>query len=357
MPSVTSSNTIFVGIEGMLNLQDSIGMKSGRDTRTDLLRVVFMLMICNVHVYGGDSARWANWLTNLSFTGVLGFVLISGYHGIKFSWMKILKIESIAVGCALTVMTLVTIWCPSDMSAKLYFQGVLDVFKGFGYWFVHAYVVMMCFATLLGHSAGDNWREALKKFAPIFVMVYGWSFLMHVPVIWKYMPPSSGLEAYSGLTLFAAYLAGRLYRICDFDHILKLRWVISVTFVCAMIVSCVIPPTNIMAGLPARYNSPFLLGLALGVFWLFRRIQENRLLCLRGILTVLTPSLFAVYLLHSNVYGKSFIAWFWHVYSSSLGVSCIIALNAIVFVGGVLFDVPRRLLVHFLKRRFTFLQS
>lgn len=58
----------------------SVGRQK-RDSRMDLLRLVFMFMICMVHAVGYENTRWCHWLTNISFAGVLGFVLISGYYG------------------------------------------------------------------------------------------------------------------------------------------------------------------------------------------------------------------------------------------------------------------------------------
>ena len=56
-----------------------------RDGNVELLRLVLMFFICMIHAVGYVDARWCHWLTNVSFVGVLGFVLISGFYGLRFS--------------------------------------------------------------------------------------------------------------------------------------------------------------------------------------------------------------------------------------------------------------------------------
>jgi len=317
-------------------------MKSAvpRDTRTDLMRLVFMFMICLVHAVGCDDSRWTHWLTNVSFAGVIGFVLISGYYGIRFSWWKVLKIEGVGLGCAVTVMTVASLLNPTSFSLSHFLNEVIRVFKG--YWFIHAYILLMCLAPLVS----DARSSCLQTFLPVILAVYIWSFLAYLPGLQKLFPHTPGLQAFSGITLFAIYLIGRLYRQYDLDRRLKTAWVVPCTVLCGVIAACVIPPTNGWFGALARYNSPFLLVLAIGIFWQLRRMPKMTSAVLARVLSVLTPSVLSVYLLHCNDYGRELLRWLERGLADYGvgGYPMFFVLALFAFVGGFLLDIPRRLL-------------
>lgn len=299
------------------------------------MRLVFMFMICMVHAVGCDSSRWTHWLTNLCYSGVLGFVLISGYHGIRFSWFKVLKIEGVGVGCALTVVTLAAFCDPAAFSPSHFVQEVLRLFQG--YWFIHAYVVVMILANLSN-------PQTLKSVFPVIIAVYVWSFLAHLPGARKLFPSTPGLEFFSGITLFAVYLIGRLYRQQDWDAKLKLRWVLPVMAVCGLVVASVIPPTNTWCGILARYNSPFLLGIAIGLFWLLRRLPSIAAPRFVKSLQWLTPSVLSIYLIHTNDYGHAALAGLEKALANVglKGIAAYLVMAMMAFLAGLLLDIPRR---------------
>ena len=329
-------------------------MMSSRDSRIDCLRLVLMFMICMIHAVGYVDSRWTHWLTNVCFSGVLGFVLISGFYGIRFSLSKVIKLEGVGLGCALTVVG--GAWLAGE---KFQFASagaeVLTLWKG--YWFIHAYVVMMFLAALVGECDASGEKENWMRMAvPFIVLVYGWSFLMLIPGVQKFIPRTPGLVPFSGITLFAGYLVGRLYRIFDWDRI-PAKWVMVAALVGFLFSSSILPPFNSWGAPLARYNSPFLLLLSLSLFWLFRHLPKPSVPSL--FLTLLTPSIFSVYLLHCNPHGYSVFA---HVESwlSAHGVcsyGIYFFLAALAFVGGFLLDLPRRLLVRLFHKPISYLSS
>ena len=312
-----------------------------RDTKTDLMRLAFMFMICLVHAVGCDTSRWTHWLTNVSYAGVLGFVLISGYYGIRFSWSKVLKLEGVGIGCALTVVSAAALCDPAAFTLPHYAQEVIRLFRG--YWFVHAYVALMIFSTL----------SSPATVLPFILLVYGWSFLAHLPALNRILPLTPGLEPFGGITLFAVYLVGRLYRRHDWDAKLKLRWVLPLTALCGLVVASVIPPTNHWCGVLARYNSPFLLGLALGLFWLLRRLQSPTNPWFVRFLRLLTPSVFSIYLIHTNDYGHAVLAGLEKTLATHGfgGLPAYFIMASAAFFAGVFLDVPRRLVCLVFKVR------
>lgn len=307
-----------------------------------------MFLICMIHAVGYVDARWCHWLSNISFVGVLGFVLISGFYGMRFSMMKVVKLEGVAVGCAVTVVAATAASDALGFSACLppfgtaWGREVLALFKG--YWFVHAYVVMMCLAPLVervfvdAQASPQGRRAALSACVPFLAMVYGWSFAIQIPIVQSFMPRSEGLVPYSGITLFAAYLVGRLYRVFDGDRLLKGKWIVPAALVGGFVAS-------LWYGLFARYNSPFLLVFAVGMFWAFRRLRVPD--GFTSVLKWLTPSVLSVYLLHCNTYGYKVLAFLeGHVrVYLDWDYAVFIVLATTAFIGGFALDIPRRIFV------------
>lgn len=331
-----------------------------------------MFLICMIHAVGYVPARWDHWLTNICFVGVLGFVLISGFYGIRFSWSKVFRLEGVGIGCATTVVAASLLFDPANRSVGQAFSEVVRLWKG--YWFIHAYVVMMVLAPLTENlfrpvrpplvpgsshptpspslvpssSLPSSSSSSLSHVLPFLFLVYGWSFLMLVPGVQRFVPRTPGLEPFSGITLCAVYLVGRLYRALDLDSRLTARWVVPATVLAGILSACVIPPTNTWGGIFARYNSPTLLVFSVGFFWCFRKgAGQVNFEWMEKILSWVGPSIFSVYLIHCNDYGTRFFVWMGR-YLTDYGcgvylLSFILAGSA--FLGGFFLDIPRRLVV------------
>ena len=323
-----------------------------RDGNIEALRLVSMFLICMIHAVGYVDARWCHWLSNVSFVGVLCFVLISGFYGMRFSVAKVLRLEGVAMGCAVTVIVVAAISDGLGFSACLppfgraWGREVLALFKG--YWFVHAYVVMMCLAPLVecvfadAQTSPEGRRTVLSACVPFLARVFGWSFAMMIPVVQHIIPRTEGLVPYSGVTLFAAYLVGRFYRVFDWDMWLKGKWLLPAAVTCGGVAS-------IWYGF-ARYNSPFLLVFAVGLFWAFRRLRVSH--GCAAILGWLTPSVLSVYLLHCNPYGYCMLGFLEERIRSCLDWDYVVffILAAVAFIVGFLFDVPRRIIARGFQR-------
>lgn len=324
-----------------------------RDGNIEVLRLVSMFLICMIHAVGYVDARWCHWLSNVSFVGVLVFVLISGFYGMRFAVAKVLKLEGVAVGCAFAVIVMASVSDGLGFSTCLpsfgmaWWLEVLAVFKG--YWFVHAYVVMMCIAPFVEYVFADTLALSserrsilLSTCMPFLMMVFGWSFAMMIPCVQNLIPRTEGLVPFSGITLFATYLVGRLYRVFDWDNLFKGRWLLPVAVICGGV-------SSLWYGF-ARYNSPFLLVFAVGIFWAFRRlrVQDG---CVAA-LTWLTPSVLPVYLLHCNPYGYRMLGFLEERIRSCLDwdYAVFFILAAVVFVSGFFFDIPRRIIARGLQR-------
>jgi surface polysaccharide O-acyltransferase-like enzyme len=313
-----------------------------RDPNIDFMRLMFMFCICLIHSVGYLPSRYAHWLSNLSYIGVVGFVLISGYFGIKFSLSKVLRLELYALICAGTVVALANV-CSCGGGGGLSLGAVIDVFKS--YWFVHAYILVMCLSPL-AEKLAMMCRESLITrrdlalcFAPVFIAVFVWSFSTHIWGIQRYVPRTEGLSmSFSGMALFAAYLVGVLSRVYEIEA--RIGWIKSIIIivVCVPVVSL-----EYFCGCFARYDSVFVVALSVVVFVLLRRIRISPRV--GAAMTWLSPSVLAVYLYHCNPYGYELLGCTEAVLSKAeIPLYLIFVLNAaMLLIGGLVLDVPRRI--------------
>lgn len=314
--------------------------KGKRDTSVELYRATLMLGICFIHcvTYSGlDRHMWAGYLLR---SCVDGFVFITGYFGMRFKLSKLMGLFSISILCGDLIFCLAVVTRGNVVfgveACKLLHWYCLEP------WFVVAYAFLMFMAPIVNFIVDKcSDRLRLELLVPVLVLVFVWSFLSTTPYIGLLVPPADCVRPYTGMTLLGVYIAGRLYRKFNLERYLTWRRILSLLAVAALFAGGL--------GL-GEYNSPFALVLAVCGFALFQRIHVPQWLG-RGLLW-LGPSLFSVYLLHSNDVGFGFISRmsFFGVETHHLPLFIVYgAVSVVVFCGCVLLDIPRRILVWLLR--------
>lgn len=119
---------------------------------------MFGLVLLHVIDQGGARVG-AYYIWSLLRPCLVGFVFISGYYGIKFSYAKVIRFILVAIWCAL-VSSLIAMVMTGD------FGSIFASLKG--YWFVWSYLVLMCLAPLINRALESNWGMG----APIVVVVF-----------------------------------------------------------------------------------------------------------------------------------------------------------------------------------------
>lgn len=135
-------------------------MKSQRDGSIELYRALLMLGICVIHCSNQSTYYQScfGYIQNGTLWCVDGFVFLSGWYGIRFRVGKLLRLYGVGVASAL-IGTFIAKSC--GMCSEISF--LFFTWRTFcGYWFLHAYVVLMLLAPLLNemfetaHSPGRN---------------------------------------------------------------------------------------------------------------------------------------------------------------------------------------------------------
>lgn len=274
-------------------------------------------------------------MCNVFASCVVGFVFISGWFGVRFSWGKVAKLYGVGMYAAIVFGILMHV---TGMAANGGAAVVMAYNKlVHGFWFLHAYVLMMCLAPLV--DAGIE-KGGVTAVLPLLVAVWLWGFGLTLPWFETHLPKTAGLDAYGGLTLTAIYAAARLCRKWRVEEWLKTRWLLlAVPVLCAL--------TGVGFG---DYNSPFAFALAGVCFLIVSRLTLPT--WLGKVVLALSPSLFAVYLLHTNEVGfgcfkpleACLVGWGIPVAGAWMGAALV------VFFCASALDLPRRALVAVTKR-------
>ena len=126
-----------------------------RNSSIELLRILLMFGICMIHVVGKGSYS-QRWLANLLKICVPGFVFITGYFGVTFSWCKLAKLYAVGAYCALVgAITWASMQTSPVGVVGLYRRWFMDMNW---FWFLHSYAVMLMVAPIL-NSAIEKIKE------------------------------------------------------------------------------------------------------------------------------------------------------------------------------------------------------
>lgn len=300
-----------------------------RSTSIELYRVMLMFGIVLLHTAGTGDVR-APWLSNLLKFCVTGFVFISGYFGIKFSWRKLGELYALAATCAILGAFMQWVWRGDANLAVNWLQYM----KWF--WFLHAYAILMMFAPILNLAINHGGGYKLTVM-PIVILVFGWSYLYEIGHLKPFVFPASGLGAHTPLTLIGIYLLARLFRVHDLDVKMPTKCVLA-----AIVLSMLFAVIGLVP-----YNSPFAFCIAAGLFILFKRFVK----CGEWVLFV-APSMFAVYLLHVTQPGIAFIREAGN-YIVAQGMSkyiMFIIVAIVLFVACLAIDLVRRFIMFNLRK-------
>lgn len=324
-------------------------MKTVRQSNFELLRLVCMLIIVIYHVFihvvipvvGNDRAYAA--LITVFHIGVLDFVMISGYFGIKHSWKGFTKLYGITALYSLLGLLLKA----SVGGASLNVHDLLTVIFPFSngvYWFMTTYFVLYLIApyfdTVLKKMSN---KEMIGLIALLFyvVVVYGFVF-------------KSGLgDGRSIIAFLLMYTIGRFLHNNE-ERILKIPMSRMICFGAFLVLFLLItflpsPLTNYVKGLTFPYNSPGLYVMATLFFAIFMGWNfKSRLI------NSMAASTLAIYLIHGNRYvmelGIPFLKTLFENNSVLLNILMALVMSIAIFIACIIIDLIRRFFLELMNR-------
>lgn len=312
-----------------------------RDAAPEVYRAALMFGICFGHclflggreLIVGDVLRTS--LFNINHACVNGFVFITGYYGIRFCPSKLVRLYALA--CVSGSLMLFLGLRFGVVGWESGHAGVIQA-KQFlvGAWFLNAYAVLMLCAPLVDTALERLPPRLLRGvLAPFFLLTFGWSFAIEQPLLGDFLPMTPGLGSFTGLSLLATYVVARLCR--RFDAARLFTWPRALAALVALV--CV---TAVGAG---EYASFFAVALAGCCFYVFLRIPWPA--WVGTVARWLGPSMFAVYLLHTNDVGFALIAGIERrLVDAGWSFDWVYPIvSLLVFVVAVALDFPRRAVV------------
>lgn len=316
-----------------------------RNPGIELYRVVLMFGICALHCVCQGEYRLI-WPRNVLTACVPGFVFISGYFGIRFSCSKLVRLYSIALYASLLAPFVGGAWLHGH-----YWNEVVRVWHADGgFWFLHAYAVLMIFAPIvepifLACRSKEGARLAMRSLLPLCVVVFVWGMSLNFSHLKSIIPYTRGLEGGSFLTLLGVYVIGRAFRVFAVECS---RTAALVTAVLSfIIISC--SKTYL-----AHVNSILSVALVAALFVLFKSVRmPNMVAC--AVLDV-SPMMFAVYCISGTIYFPFTAPEFFSIVEWMKGSASVVGVPASLmiaavgsFVCGLLFAWPQRIIARLLK--------
>lgn len=191
-----------------------------RNRAIELLRILLMFGIVMIHVIG-KGAYSQRWLANLLKICVPGFVFITGWFGLQFSWRKIGKLYAIGAYCALVG----TICWALMLDESVTLQGLcnrwLTDMKWF--WFLHSYAVLLMVAPILNlaveKSVEMRKSEGVNILLPFIIVVFVWGFLAGIGHVKPYVFEVDGFATHSPLSLAGVYVAARYFKLRGWENV------------------------------------------------------------------------------------------------------------------------------------------
>lgn len=317
-----------------------------RDVNIEVFRAMCAFGVCFLHALDqGGYAGQHRGLDNLMPPSVVGFVFISGFFSIKFSWQKVVRILGIGVGCLLLVVLGFDICYRGNFSViELVNRGVCYAED---FWFLWMYLGLMMVAPLLNGAVNvqeESSASPLRQCVPILFCVFIWSYCACcIPYVKKYIPSAIGMGSCSVLTFAAVYLVARMCSCYKVEDKIGLK---------GWLTMLVVSGCFCWLGFK-HYNSPFAMIFAGSMFYLVKSIKVP--IPVSKVASFIGPSMFGVCLLHANRAGLEFLIkmencmidrWQWNYY-----ISCFIV-AIIFFLGGVALDLIRRCFVYIVFRRY-----
>ena len=275
-----------------------------RNMSVEYLRVVFISFIVLLHIlwkdygglYGVVNSQSANpyiqlGLTNLVTLGVTGFILISGFYGVKLKISRIVSLGIQTFFYALLSAILIKIFWGGNVFKKL-IDTPLSLFDG-DWWFVTDYLILM----LLSPFLNAGLEKIDKKTLAIVIAIL--SFIMY-GAEWLHAKDSS----MPLLLFFNTYLIGRYIRLYPIMWLDRNRyWIFIlglVTLVSEPLILHAIGLDSKMKFVSGNFN---LLIPIIGVVLLLICNSHQK----QGNGNFLTKNILAVYLIHESGVGRKLL--------------------------------------------------
>jgi len=298
-----------------------------------------MFGICMCHSVGAGGHVYEP-VRNMFMMCTVGFIFITGWFGVRFSFKRAANLCMVAAFAALVVMA--EDWMLHRSFTRSFFSIASE------WWFLNAYLFLLllspifnCIANCLCSQDKRIRHDAICAggifaavvFCLAWPMKCGWIPTVRFVATW-------GFPAQFG-NMCTIYLLARMIALGNVQDRVGKR----IAALCVLI-----PLAVSFLGIKyTYYNSPFDFMFAFGLFWFFHKMVIDSESFVAKMVLIVAPSLFFVYLYHSHQTPGFEILAKCQGFMVDAGLPVPIAwlFTAIsIFVAGVFIDLPRRMMFH-----------
>ena len=341
-----------------------IKTKSERNFGIDLLRMIAMEMIVVLHLMGYGIAvfegvdnvspsMYVHLLLNiLCGCGVNLYAFISGYvaSGKKVRFSNLIGLWMRVVFYAVIFVVIAFIFGLKEFDLNTVIKSFFPTIFNY-WWYWTAYFALFIFSPLLNIGIDHlNRKSGISLFITLFLL---FSVLPTAFMRTHIFNMDSGLSV---IWLMVLYVMGGIAKKFDLFKNIK-TWILVLIYLASI---AVIFGTQLLfdwhhiellgaeadGGYFHNYVSPFTVVSAVALVLIFSRMSIKNSIVKKAI-TLVTPSVFSVYLIHEHFLVRGFYQGKFSLirdYNQFVGVLAILGIATAVFVGCILIDLPRELI-------------
>lgn len=315
-----------------------------RKSNFELYRIVCIFVIVMMHTFGNGMGTFNSYLGILvnviGNIGVTGFVLLSGYFGIKLNIKKLVKLDILMITWSLAY--LIAVYFFGGGAAAIGMKDILSSFipvSSHRYWFLSAYFCLCILSPFINEYLDKITKERHLK----LIITAGVLFLI-LPTLVGFDQTGDGGKGVVNMIL--SYITGRYLGKYQLDiKISKSR--LAAVFAGTMALSFVLNAgffmvTGSTANYYARDNSIFTMILAVSLLLIFRDLKIKN-----SFINKAAANVVAVYVLEDTIklVVMNYLPYNSEQYITSVWyVAVVIVVTVITFIAGTLLEAVRKII-------------
>ena len=336
-------------------------LKSNRYVGIELLRIIAMLMVFNLHFFiKGQYNKSSNQIVNIeswivicfSVVAVNCYVLISGYFMVdkSFKLSRLTNTYSQMWFYSVATFVLMIILGYTKLSIGNIFLSITPFIHN-SYWFVTSYLLLLLFTPLLNSAINNMSKSKLKLI--IFLLVGVFSVFNNVV---KVINPIDNTAGYRVLWFIVLYLSAAYLKKYYIPNNKPLKWFVyyGITVVLNFAFHTIFGKYGQVweVSMVRDYNNILVYAGAMFLFLLFININITSSV-VKNIVLFFSPLTFAVYLIHESPFVYPVLWKLINVgnYCTDNALFIFMAMGTIIllFIAFCLIELARQLLFKLLK--------
>lgn len=323
-----------------------------RNSSFELLRIMCMLFILIHHILvhslhlvagysDGYNSLFYTIIDSYLFVAVNVFVLISGYHGIKFQVKGIIRLYSYCFSYALLIYLLHLYLDSQNIGKSLLFNSVFCISNANGVWFIKSYFFLYLMSPILNSSINSIDKKMHGKIIILLSLIN-----LYFGFYWG---DSVNSDGYNLMNFIYIYFIGRYLFLYGINFRSSFSNKNNISLICylsiGLVYGLIAYYSNLLSNIDSSiskvwaYNNPILLFLSICFFVFFSKFRFYK-----KSINYIATSVFSVYLIHENSYiSPKLYAYIYDLsclfeFHSFLLFIYIIIFALVIFIVCVLFD-------------------